>query len=75
MHLDLGWTSKMAPQHPPTGVGLTSSMVPQGTMRQEAQNWPRITFTMFYMFKTDTKSRPVQIQGSGSLDPIPEGQE
>ena len=51
MHLDLGGTSKMAPQHPPTGVGLTSSMVPQGTMRQEAQNWPRITFTMFYWSK------------------------
>ena len=27
------------------------------------------------LVKTDTKPRPVQIQGSGSLDPIPEGQE
>ena len=51
MHLDLGWTSKMAPQCPPTRLALTSSMVAQGTMRQEAQNWARITFTMVYWSK------------------------
>ena len=39
---------------------------------------PELTQDHFHhvlLVKTDTKSRPVQIQGSGRLDPIPEGKE
>ena len=51
MGLGLGWTSKVASQRPPAGVALTSSRAAQGTVRQEAQNWPRVTFTIFYWSK------------------------
>lgn len=66
-----------APSHWSSASGNLSSSFHGSSGHHEAGS-PELAQDHFHhvlLVKTDTKSRPVQIQGSGSLDPIPEGQE